>query len=95
MLAYRYCSNFFEVIWCVLLVSNLTHFHHVLTRIVYEYLLQDDRVPAPSIFSPLQPYSHPKADVCVCRRGHGMASYVDVKIGDITYVFEQGYGMCP
>lgn len=99
MLASRYWSKFIIAHLNVQYASNVTHAQRLLTRIVYEILLGDDRVPAPSIFSPLQPYSQPKAEVCVCRR-YGDANMdgcidINIKIGEITYVFRQVLCMCP
>lgn len=72
------------------------HLHHLFTRFIYEYLIHDDRLPFPSILSPHQAYSHPKAGVCVYQRptdeSHG---YFDVQVGDITYVLENEWSMCP
>ncbi len=70
--------------------------HHWFTRLLYECLLHDDHLPFPSILSPHQAYSRPKAGVCIYKRptvkGHG---YIDVQVGDITYVLKYDGCMCP
>ncbi len=42
-----------------------THVHHLLTRVMHETLLHNDRIPAPSFLSPFNSYSHPGDAVCV------------------------------
>lgn len=79
---------------------TVMHVHHRFTRVVYEYLLNDDRLPFPSILSPHQAYSHPEAGVCVYLRSTSESNgesygYFDVQISDITYVLEYAGGMCP
>ncbi len=70
--------------------------HHYFTHIIYEYLLNDDCFPFPSILSPHQVYSHPKAGVCVYVQPMGHTfGYLDVQIGDVTYVLEYDCGMSP
>lgn len=96
MLASRYWVKFYDAFYDVQRLPKLTHIRHLLTRLVYGILLLDDRIPAPSILSPFQPYSHPKAGVCVYRRKRqDSQDYVDVKIGELTYVFERGFCMSP
>lgn len=68
--------------------------HHRFTRTIYEYLLNDDRLPFPSILSPCQAYSHPKAGVSIyVRPTDERNGYIDVQVGDITYVLEYGLGI--
>lgn len=92
-LANTYWFMFMNLMFDARRVANLTHMHHLFTRAIYECLLEDDRVPAPSSLSRLLPYSHPKAGVSVYRRLGGQ-EYIDVEIGDITYVLGEHFCTC-
>ncbi len=75
---------------------TLTQLCYRFTRTIYEYLLNDDQLPFSSIFSPNQAYSHPKADVCIYMRPTAtFIGYIDVQVGNITYVLNYIGGMCP
>lgn len=75
---------------------TLMQLHHQFTRIIYEFMLNDDHLPFPSILSPHQAYSHPKAGVCIFwRPTDKRRGYFDVQVGDITYVLEYYSCMCP
>ncbi len=81
-------------------VSNLINVHHLLTRVVYEYPLRDDRLPASSILSPLNRIVTPRpiyvytGDLripCITscwrqhRRNHVCASILLLYVSMITY----------
>lgn len=76
-------------------VLTLTQLYHQFTRIIYEWLLNDDILPFTSVLSPHQAYSHLQAAVCIYSRPieewHG---FFDVQVGDITYVLEYDCGVC-
>ncbi len=70
--------------------------HHRFTRLIYEYMLYNDHLPFPSILPPHQPYSHPKAGVCIYERPiDEYDGFFGVQVGDITYVLEYKWSMCP
>ncbi len=74
----------------------LMQLYHRFTRLIYEYLLHDDRLPFPSILSPHLPYSHPNAGVWIYSRPTSANDgYFDVQVGDITYVMQNEFSMCP
>lgn len=66
---------------------------HLITRIIYEYLLHNAHLPFPSILSPHLQFSHPKSGVCAYRRPFtDLHGYLDIQIGEITYVLEYNWG---
>ncbi len=74
---------------------TLMQLHHQFTRIIYEYLLNDDHLPFPSVLSPHEAYSLPKAGVCMyVRPMTKMTGYLDIQVGNITYVLKYSWGMC-
>lgn len=95
--------NLAEAYWDILRDSfyalsglTLTDHYHLFTHVIYEYLLHDVHLPFTSVLSPHHTYSHPKAGVCTYRQPiSDDEGYLDVQIGEITYVLDYYGGTCP